>query len=108
MIFKKLKNSWDSICLGCGQCCCEKVPARLIKKKARRIPGVVSVNNKFYIDYSRPCSFLDIETGDCLVYNQRFKVCKNCVPMTIFHALFADYLPDDCAYVRKFRFWRKH
>jgi len=27
--------------------------------------------------------------------------------MTVFHALFASYLPDDCGYVKVFRFWRR-
>ena len=103
----KLKQKWEGICLECGQCCCEKVSGRLIAKQKRRISGTMSVNRRYFIDYSRPCSFLDIENGRCLVYEKRFKQCRSCIPMTIFHALFAGYLPENCGYVRKFRFWRK-
>ena len=102
-----MKTAWDAICLECGQCCCEKVLSKIIKSKNRRVPGVVSINRRYFIDFSRPCAYLDIESGSCLVYSARFRTCSSCIPMTIFHALFADYLPDDCAYVKKFRFWRK-
>ncbi|MDC7225282.1 MAG: YkgJ family cysteine cluster protein [Spirochaetales bacterium] len=107
MFFRKLREEWDAICLGCGKCCCEKIPFKYIENRPRRVPGVKAVNKRYFIDYSSPCSYLDIETGNCLVYEKRFRVCRSCLPMTIFHALFADYLPEDCAYVQKFRFWRK-
>ncbi|MDC7126875.1 MAG: YkgJ family cysteine cluster protein [Spirochaetales bacterium] len=106
-MIKKVKIWWESICLGCGQCCCEKIPVKLLRKSKRRRAGNLAVNRRYVIDFSSPCCYLDIERGDCLIYEQRFKVCKSCVPMTIFHAFFADYLPPDCGYVKKFRFWRK-
>ena len=105
MIGGRLKNWWDSICVECGQCCCEKYPYKRIAVKRRRVPGVRSVNGYFFIDYSSPCSYLEIEHGRCMVYEDRFKTCSSCIPMTIFHALFAGYLSADCAYVRKFRPW---
>ena len=107
MLFRNLRAGWDSICLGCGKCCCEKIPYKYVRNKPRRIPGMPALNNRYFIDYSRPCPYLDIETGDCLVYETRFKTCRSCLPLTIIHALFADYLPDDCAYVKKFRFWKR-
>jgi len=102
---ESVRRRWDSICLECGQCCCEKYPNKLVKKAGRRVFGSLSANNRFFIDFSRPCSYLDIETGGCMVYESRFKDCRTCVPMTIFHAVFADYLPADCGYVKKFRPW---
>ncbi|MBI9109078.1 MAG: YkgJ family cysteine cluster protein [Spirochaetales bacterium] len=102
---ESVKKWWDSICLECGQCCCEKYPYKRTKKETRRIPGSLSVNRRFFIDFTRPCSYLDIEEGRCMVYENRFTVFNICIPMTIFHALFADYLPPDCGYVKKFRFW---
>jgi uncharacterized cysteine cluster protein YcgN (CxxCxxCC family) len=79
----------------------------LLEKNKRRVPGTFSVNKQFFIDYNRPCSYLDVETGGCLVYEERFRTCRSCIPMTVFHALFADYLPGNCGYVLKFRPWIK-
>ena len=103
----KIAEWWDSICTGCGQCCCEKYPVTFTSGIKRRMPGNLSVNKKYFIDYSRPCSWLDLETGRCLVFEQRHELCSSCIPLTVLHAVFADYLPADCAYVKMMRPWIK-
>ena len=106
---RKRKNSWwDSICSGCGQCCCDKIKMKKINKKKQTIAGTKCINRRWAIDFSSPCVYLDIETGGCSIYKERFTVCRNCIPLTIFHALFAGYLPPNCSYVKKFRFWKNY
>jgi uncharacterized protein len=79
--------AWESLCLRCGLCCYEKETAG----------GLVVTN------YSRPCLYLDTTTHLCMVYDQRFTVCANCRPMTLWHAFFVSWLPASCGYVRHFR-----
>jgi uncharacterized cysteine cluster protein YcgN (CxxCxxCC family) len=82
-----LRTRWEAICRRCGRCCFEKAIR----------DGVTVVN------YRAPCRFLDRASGLCTVYNSRFRRCSECRRMTVFHALFAPYLPESCGYVRKFR-----
>ena len=88
--FQERKRKWDAICNHCGLCCFEK--------------GVRK--GRYYIDLNRACRFLDVETNNCLVYEQRFKACRECSKLRMYHALFATYLPHTCGYVQKYRFWR--
>ncbi len=55
------------------------------------------------IDYAAPRAFLDVKTRRCTVYENRFDVCAQCNRVTLRHALFADHLPEGCAYTRLFR-----
>lgn len=82
------RGEWDSLCSLCGACCYEK---------EEREDGVV------YIDFDRPCTYLDTYTNRCTVYEKRFKVCRECSRLGARHALFATWLPPDCGYVKKFR-----
>ncbi len=86
-ILGSLREGWESVCLMCGLCCYEK------EWRGRRI-----VTN-----YGAPCRFLDTRSRLCTVYDRRFQECAECRKMTIFHALFASYLPEGCGYVRRFR-----
>jgi uncharacterized protein len=86
-----LRARWEGLCRRCGVCCYEK---------RYRLGRPV-------IDWNAPCGWLDRGTRRCTVYAERFSRCRECRSMTIFHALFASYLPDDCGYVRAFRFWRR-
>lgn len=84
-------KEWEDLCHGCGACCYEKEEGE---------DGVV------YIDFHRPCPYLDEVTKRCTVYEKRFKVCKECSRLGARHALFASWLPPDCGYVKKFRSWK--
>jgi len=56
-----------------------------------------------HVDTSAPCRFLDRDTHLCSVYEERFRVCRDCKKLTILHALFSPYLPEDCGYVQAYR-----
>ena len=86
-----MRDWWDDICTRCGACCYrrEREAGELVVKK------------------DQPCRFLDTDSNLCTVYTSRFKECAECRQVTLFHALFSRYLPDDCGYVDKFRFWRR-
>ena len=87
---KKINNWWEDICTKCGACCYrrDRVDGNLLIKK------------------NLPCRFLDTSNDLCTVYETRLKTCSECSKVTIFHALFSRYLPDDCGYVVNFRKWK--
>lgn len=78
------KDAWEKLCSGCGLCCHEKV----------------ITENLLLIDTSSACEFYDSESRLCTVYDRRFEKCPRCLKMTLFRAMFADYLPPTCGYVR--------
>jgi uncharacterized cysteine cluster protein YcgN (CxxCxxCC family) len=82
-----LRTRWEAICRRCGRCCFQKVIR----------DGVTAAN------YRAPCRFLDRSSRLCTVYDSRFTRCSECRKMTVFHAIFASYLPEGCGYVMKFR-----
>ena len=88
---RPVREWWDDICTQCGACCYrrDRVAGELVVKK------------------DQPCRFLDTEHNLCTTYDTRFKECAECRQVTLVHALFSRYLPDDCGYVEKFRFWRR-
>ena len=88
---RPVREWWDDICTQCGACCYRR----------DRVDGELVVHT------DRPCRFLDTERNLCTTYDTRFKECAECRQVTIVHALFSRYLPDDCGYVEKFRFWRR-
>jgi uncharacterized protein len=85
--FKIRKEKWESICKKCGLCCYN-----------REI-----VKGKLEIKYYQPCEYLDTKTNLCTVYKYRFKICPECRKVTIFHAIFSRYMPQECGYVEKYR-----
>jgi len=86
--YRKKTKSWDDICNRCGLCCYEK---------EENSSGVLVINLK------KPCSFYNVSTRECLVFDNRFKKNRRCRKVGIFQALFSAYLPDSCAYVLKYR-----
>jgi uncharacterized protein len=84
-------SRWEAVCTQCGRCCYEKEWVR----------------GRIITNYRAPCRFLDESSRLCTVYPERFRRCSECRKMTIFHALFVSYLPEQCGYVRRFRFWRR-
>jgi uncharacterized protein len=84
-------EEWDAICDRCGLCCYQKK----------------YLHHRLVIDLSSPCPYLDESTRQCRVYENRFRVCLDCRRVTRYHALFSGLMPADCAYVRKYRKFRK-
>lgn len=78
---------WESLCLRCGLCCYQK-----------EIRG-----GKVHVQMGAPCRFLDLSTRLCVVYERRFRVCRECRKMRWVHARFSRWLPDSCGYVRHYR-----
>jgi len=52
------------------------------------------------IDLDSWCEFFDPETKRCKVYAERFSKSNRCKKMTYLRAMFASYLPPDCAYAQ--------
>lgn len=82
-----MSKKWDSYCHNCSLCCYEKIYK----------------NGECVIILNRPCSFLDVENKICMIYKDRFKRNSLCRKMTLKTAMFSDFLPPSCGYVRKFR-----
>ena len=70
---------WDDICTRCEACCYRR----------DRVAGELAVNKQ------APCRFLDTDSNLCTVYTSRFEKCAECRQVTLFHALFSRYLPED-------------
>ena len=62
---------WEDICRRCSLCCYERTS----------FPGEV------VIDKSSPCRFLDVSTGLCSVYADRFRLCPECSKVTLWDAV---------------------
>jgi uncharacterized cysteine cluster protein YcgN (CxxCxxCC family) len=88
---KAREKAWEAICRRCGLCCFER---------RRTLHGLV-------VEFHSPCRYLDTATRMCTVYENRFAVCRECKKVTLIRALFYPYLPDSCAYVQRFRIWRR-
>jgi len=83
--FKVLQNQeWENMCTRCGLCCHEKT--------------VSSKTATYHLD--SPCIMLDTKTNLCKVYSNRFIEHPRCKSVNLFKAMFASYLPPDCAYVQ--------
>ena len=76
---------WESICRRCGECCFERV-----------------YEEDDTLVASTKCEFLDPVTRRCIVYEQRFEVCHDCIGLTDKNLLTFDWLPDTCGYVVRF------
>lgn len=83
---------WDDICDRCGRCCFERE---------------IDEDGDVIIDYASPCEFLNTDTRECTVYENRFRACDRCGRVNIFTALFDPRLPEGCAYARAFRTWKQ-
>jgi len=76
-------EGWEALCKRCGRCCFEKV---------RLADGGTGLTNQ-------PCPFLNRATRRCKVYERRFEVCPDCLPLTEDSLAEIDWLPEDCGYV---------
>ena len=59
-------EEWEKLCRGCGECCLEKIE-----------------DERGTIFYTlKPCRYLDIETRQCRIYDNRFVINPECVKLT--------------------------
>ncbi|MGC7589886.1 YcgN family cysteine cluster protein [Bisgaard Taxon 46] len=76
---------WEALCDGCGKCCYRK----FIEGRGKR--------QKLY--YTRiACNLLDLDTGKCTNYCQRFKFEPDCTKLTKKNLPDFHWLPATCAY----------
>ncbi len=71
---------WEALCDGCGECCFES-----------------NWNGSQWVDGSRACRYLDLESRRCWVYGQRFEAEKDCVRVSP-EVVLQDIQPVNCAY----------
>lgn len=81
--YLRVRQDWEDLCARCGRCCFERITYK---------------DGATEIDYSAPCGFLDLETAECSVYEDRFAMCPGCNRVTPFKAMRKGVLPDECSY----------
>lgn len=78
-------EEWEALCDGCGKCCYRK----FIEGRGKR--------QRLY--FTRiACDLLDLETGHCQNYSQRFKLMPDCTKLTKKNLPDFTWLPKTCAY----------
>lgn len=78
-------EEWEALCDGCGKCCYRK----FIEGRGKR--------QRLY--FTRiACDLLDLETGRCQHYSQRFKLMPDCTKLTKKNLPDFTWLPKTCAY----------
>ena len=76
---------WEALCDGCGKCCYRK----FIEGRGKR--------KKLY--YTRiACNLLDLKSGRCSDYANRFKLERDCTKLTKKNLPDFGWLPATCAY----------
>ena len=79
------ESEWEALCDGCGKCCYRKY----IQGRGKR--------EKLY--YTRiACNLLDVETGKCRNYSERFKIESDCTKLTKKNLPDFGWLPNTCTY----------
>ena len=80
-------EQWEALCDGCGLCCFRKF--------------ITGRGKKQKIHFTRiACDLLDLKTGRCTDYENRFKKQKECSRLTKSNVGKCDWLPETCAYRR--------
>ena len=87
---KARRDRWESLCRKCGVCC--------YAKEGGVLHTVIHMN--------KPCEYFDKRTKLCKIYEERFRICRYCGKVRLYHALFSRCLPDTCGYVEHYRRWR--
>ncbi|MBU0516514.1 MAG: hypothetical protein KJ621_17290 [Proteobacteria bacterium] len=78
---------WEDLCRRCGGCCYEKIE-----------------HDDGFVEHTQtPCRYLDGRTNLCLVYQERFEVCPDCLPVRPETVAELNWLPEDCGYVAHLR-----
>jgi uncharacterized cysteine cluster protein YcgN (CxxCxxCC family) len=76
-------DGWEKLCRGCGECCFEKIE-----------------DERGTIFYTRKaCRYLDLETRQCRIYDNRFIINPECIKLTPELVESLRWLPRDCGYV---------
>ena len=84
-LLEMTESEWEALCDGCGKCCYRKY----IQGRGKR--------EKLY--YTRiACNLLDVETGKCRNYPERFKIESDCTKLTKKNLPDFGWLPNTCAY----------
>ena len=84
-LFEMSDEEWEALCDGCGKCCYRK----FIEGRGK--------NSKLF--FTRiACNFLDLKTGLCSEYENRFKLNKECTHLTKKNVKEFSWLPETCAY----------
>ncbi|MFC0308357.1 YcgN family cysteine cluster protein [Gallibacterium trehalosifermentans] len=79
------ETEWEALCDGCGKCCYRK----FIEGRGKR--------ERLY--FTRiACDLLELETGRCSNYPQRFKLMPDCTKLTKKNLPQFSWLPKTCAY----------
>jgi len=79
------QEEWEALCDGCGQCCFRKY-----------IDGHGRNTKLIYTCIA--CDLLDLKTGLCSDYQNRFKKNKECTHLTKKNVDEFTWLPETCAY----------
>lgn len=86
---KKLKDlsqeEWEALCDCCGQCCYRKYVEGRGKKQKLYFTRIC-------------CNLLDVHTGLCSDYENRFKKNKECTLLSIKTIREFSWLPETCSY----------
>ena len=78
-------DTWESHCRGCGECCFEKIE-----------------DDRGTIFYTmKACRYLDLETRQCRIYENRFIINPECIKLTSELVSTLRWLPRDCGYVAR-------
>ena len=84
-LLEMTESEWEALCDGCGKCCYRKY----IQGRGKR--------EKLY--YTRiACNLLDVETGKCRNYSERFKIESDCTKLTKKNLPDFGWLPNTCTY----------
>lgn len=78
-------EEWEALCDGCGKCCYRK----FIEGRGKR--------EKLYYT-SIACNLLDLNSGKCSNYTDRFKLEQDCTKLTKKNLPDFSWLPKTCAY----------
>lgn len=74
---------WESLCDGCGKCCLHKLED-------------IATGELFHTNVA--CRLLDVQTGRCSRYADRFRWVPDCVQLTPADVPQFYWLPTTCAY----------
>lgn len=78
-------EEWESLCDGCGKCCFRKFITGRGKREKLHFTRIA-------------CNLLDLKTGKCSDYCNRFKLNSECIHLTKKNLPDFVWLPETCAY----------
>jgi hypothetical protein len=77
------QTQWEALCDGCGKCCLHKLEDE-------------DTGELFHTRVA--CRLLNLNTGRCVRYAERFRWVPDCVPLTPSLVRQVNWLPPTCAY----------